>query len=140
MDFKRFGNKYVLRIDKGEEIIETLKKFCEENGVKLGSISGIGAVNKATIGLFETATKKYISREYTGDFELASLSGNISTMNGDTYLHIHTCLADQNNTTYGGHLNFAVVSATCEIIIDAVDGEIDRQFSEEIGLNLIKFK
>jgi len=36
-------------------------------------------------------------------------------------------------------LNSAVVSSTCEIIVEKIDGSVDRELSEEIGLNLIKF-
>lgn len=139
MEFKKFGSTYVMRINKGEEIIETLKAFAKESGVKLASISGIGAVNKATIGLLDTSTKKYVSRELLGDFEIASLTGNLSTMKGEPYFHVHACLADRYNNTYGGHLSYAVVSVTGEIFINALDGEIDREFDSEIGVNLIKF-
>ena len=33
----------------------------------------------------------------------------------------------------------AIISATAEIQIQVIDGEIGREFSEEIGLNLFKF-
>jgi len=39
----------------------------------------------------------------------------------------------------GGHLNRAVVSATCEMVITCIPGTVDRAFSEEVGLNLFKF-
>jgi predicted DNA-binding protein with PD1-like motif len=139
MEFKKFGSIYVVRIDRGEEIIESLKAFAAGSSVKLGSISGIGAVNKATMGLFDTSLMKYFSKDYSGDYEISSLTGNISTMNSEVYLHIHACLSDVDGTTYGGHLSSAVVSATCEIFINAVDGEIDREYSSSIGINLIKF-
>jgi hypothetical protein len=32
-----------------------------------------------------------------------------------------------------------VISATGEIIIDVIDGHVDRKFNEEIGLNLFEF-
>ena len=38
MEFKKFGSKYVLRMDKGEEIVETLKKLCEERFSEMRSI------------------------------------------------------------------------------------------------------
>lgn len=139
MESKKFGNMYVVRVDRGEEIIGKLKEFARENHVKLGSVSGIGAVNSAVIGLFDTSSKKYISSELSGDFEITSLAGNISTMDGEAYIHMHACLSDVENKTLGGHLNSAIVSATAEIFINTVDGEVDRKFNNEIGLNLIKF-
>ncbi len=139
MEFKKFGPKLVVRIDKGEEILETLKHLCIEQGIKLGLVSGIGAVNKVKIGFFETKKKLYHSTELTGDYEIAALNGNISTKNNEIYLHLHICLSDNKYQVYGGHLNMAVVSATAEVSIDIIEGQLDREFSEEIGLNLLKF-
>ena len=47
-------------------------------------------------------------------------------------------LGDKQHKAWAGHLNRAVVSATFEAIIDTTGGELDREFSEEIGLNLLK--
>lgn len=134
---KKFNNKIIIRIDKGEEIVESLKKVCKENDITLGLVSGIGATDKVKIGLFDVATKKYHSKELIGDYEIAPLSGNISTMDNKIYLHLHINLCDSNHNSFGGHLNSAIVSATFECIIDIIDGSIDRKFNEEIGLNLI---
>ena len=136
---KKFNNKIIVRIDKGEEIVESLEKICEKNNITLGSISGIGATDKVKIGLFDVSTKKYHSKELIGNYEIAPLSGNISTMDNKTYLHLHINLCDSNHNAFGGHLNSAIVSATFECVIDIIDGQIDRKFSEEIGLNLIDF-
>ena len=138
MEYKRFNSKIIVRFDKGEEILESLINLCEKEEIKLASVNAVGAVNKVTIGCFNVIEKKYYFKEYSGIFEIASLTGNISTKNGETYLHIHCSLANENYQTIGGHLNRAIVSATCEMVIDLIDGEIDRKFSEEIGLNLYK--
>ena len=137
MKFKKFGNKWILRIDKGEEVIQTIKKLCEDNKIKLGSLSGIGATDRATVGLFNTKSKQYQSRELIGDYEITNLSGNISTMNGEIYLHLHIGLSDFKYNSYGGHLTSAVISGTGEIIIEEIEGEIERGFNEEVGLNLL---
>lgn len=139
MEYKKFGNTYVVRMDKGEEIVSTLKEFCQQQNIILGSIKGIGAVDKATIGLFKTDEKKYYSVELNGSYEITSLLGNISTMNGEVYLHLHINLSDEHYKTYGGHLNSAIISATGEIIIEAIDGMVDRKFNDDEGLNLLKF-
>ena len=113
MKFKKCGNHVIVRIDKGEEIVDTLKRACRESTVTLGSISGIGSTNRATIGLFETATKEYLSKELTGEYEITHLSGNISTMRSEVYLHLHITLSDARYNVFGGHLNSAIVSGTC---------------------------
>lgn len=40
---------------------------------------------------------------------------------------------------FGGHLNKAIVSATCEMVIHIIDGKVDRKYNEDIGLNLFEF-
>ena len=140
MDFRKFNDKYIIRLEKGEDIVESLTKLVKEEDIKLGKVTGIGAVNDIEIGLFHTEEKKYYSKRIQGDMEIVSLAGNISTMEGEKYLHLHIAVGDENLEVYGGHLNAARVSATVEIMIDLIDGEIDREFNEEVGLNLIKFK
>ena len=140
MEFQKFGNKFVIRLDKGEEVVETLKQFCTKNHIKLGMVNGIGSTNRVVIGIFDTKNKKYSSIEFKGDHEIDQLSGNISTMSGDVYIHLHANLSDSSYNAYGGHMNSAIVSATCEIIIDVIDGEVNREFSDEIGLNLYAYR
>lgn len=138
MRFKRFGNKFILRIDKGEEIVETLKRFCKENSIKLASITGIGATDKAIIGILDLSTKKYSSKEFKGDYEITNLSGNITTMNNEPYIHLHITLGDSKQRAFGGHLNSAVVSATFEAVVNIIEGAAEREFSKELGINLIR--
>ncbi|WP_026478434.1 PPC domain-containing DNA-binding protein [Alkaliphilus transvaalensis] len=139
MEFKQFGNKYILRLDKSEEIVATLKKFCQDQNITLGWVKGIGAVNRVKIGLFETAIKAYHSTILEGDFEITSLLGNISTMKGEVYLHLHINISDNEYKTYGGHLNEGVISATGEFLIESIEGTVERAFNEEAGLNLYHF-
>ena len=139
MEFKKFGNKYIVRLDKGEEIVQTLKKFCKEQNIKLGWVKGIGAVNKATIGIYRPYYKKYYPMDLNGDYEITSLLGNISTMNEEIYMHLHINLSDIDYETFGGHLNSAIISVTGEIMIEAIEGNVDREFNEEIGINVYKF-
>lgn len=139
MEFESFGSKYIVRLDKGEEIVETLKKFCKEHQIYLGFIRGIGEVNKATIGLFKTQTKQYQTKVLSGDYEITSLLGNISTLDDEVYLHLHINLSDEEYKVYGGHLSSGIISATGEIIIEAMDGKLSREFNEECGINLYKF-
>jgi len=138
MKTKKIGNKIIVRIDKGEEIVESLLNICKEYNVTLGSIMGLGATNKVTIGLFDVDTKKYHSEKFTGNYEIAPLTGNITMMNKEPYLHLHINVCDASHHSFGGHLNKAVVSATFEAIIDLIDGQVTRVFDDETGLNLLE--
>jgi len=40
---------------------------------------------------------------------------------------------------YGGHLDRAVVSGTCELTVTEIDGELDRDYNPAVGLDLYKF-
>jgi len=138
MDYKKFDKKVFVRLDKGEEIVETLKQLCKDLDIKAGTITGIGATDKVTIGLFDLKNNKYNSKEFVGDHEIAPVFGNISTMNGEVYLHLHITLGNSEHMSFAGHLTSAVVSATFEGVIDIIDGEIDRSFDVNTGLNLLK--
>ena len=139
MEYKRFGNSVAVRIDKNEEILEKLKELSEKEKIKLASVSALGAVNDFTVGVFDVGEKKYYANDFKGSFEIVSLTGTVSTMNGDVYLHLHMSAGNDKGEVFGGHLNRAIVSATCEMIINIIDGEIDREFNGEVGLNLFKF-
>ncbi len=139
MDYRRFKNTIVARIDFGEEIIEKLIEICDKEHVELANINALGAVGEFTIGLFDTSQKKYYSKDFKGDYEIVSLTGSITKMDGKLYSHLHMSVSDIEYGVYGGHLNKAIVSATCEMFIHIVEGTVDRKFDELSGLNLIKF-
>ena len=139
MEYKRFNNKIIVRIDKGEEILEKIKEVALKEKIKLASVTALGATNDFTVGVFKVDEKKYYSNSFQGNFEIVSLTGTINTMNKEFYTHIHMSAGNSDGEVFGGHLNRAIVSATCEMVIDVIDGEVDRYFDEEIGLNLFKF-
>lgn len=139
MEYQAYGNQYLLRVDKGEEIVESIRRLCEKENIKCGSIHGLGAADRVELGLFRTDTKQFVGHVYEGAYEIASLNGNISRMNGEVYLHLHAVIADVENEARGGHMARARVSATAEIVVTAFDGEAGRKFSDEIGLNLFAF-
>lgn len=74
-----------------------------------------------------------------GNFEIAPLYGNITTMQGEAYLHLHANLGDESQHSFSGHLTKAIVSATFEGVIEVIEGEVDREKDPETGLNLLKF-
>ena len=98
--------------------------------IKLAKVTALGATNEFTVGVFKTKEKKYYANSFTGDFEIVSLTGTINTMNKEFYSHIHMSAGNEQGQVFGGHLNKAIVSATCEMIIEKIYGNVDRRFNE----------
>ena len=76
MEYRKFNNSYVVRINKGEEIVEKLKDLCKKEDIKVAEITGLGASNLVEIGLFNVNTKEYKTTTFEGMFEITSLIGN----------------------------------------------------------------
>ena len=140
MESRRLGDKIVFRIDSGEFLVESIKAVCRKHEVRCGWVSGIGASDDLTIGLFETKTKTYHKKTLVGDHEITPLLGNISRMDEKLYLHLHITVCDTSNHAFCGHLDEAKISATFEGCIDIIDGGVSRVFDEKSGLNLICFE
>lgn len=140
MEYQRNGNAVLVRLDKGEEILHSLNQLCIKEGIRSGFINGFGAVDQAALGIFRTARKKYESADFTGEYEIASLTGTISTLDNSPYLHIHMTITDPvQGLLHGGHLGSARISATAEIGITILEIPATRHFDESIGLQLLTF-
>ena len=90
------------------------------------------------MGVFKTDDKKYLANDFSGSFEIVSLTGTINTMDGAFYCHLHMRAGNDKGEVFGGHLNRAVVSATCEMVVNILEGTVDRYYDEQIGLNLLR--
>ena len=139
MEYKKFENTIVARLNRGEEILEQIKIIAEKENIKLAQINALGATDDFTVGVYDVAEKVYHKKDFSGAYEIVSLHGNISTMNNETYLHLHMSCGDKDGNVVGGHLNRCIISATCEMFIDIIDGSVDRIKDEETGLNIFKF-
>lgn len=139
MEYKRFGDTVAMRVDRGEEIISCVKSVCEKEHITLGSVTGIGAVDRAVVGLYRVAERKYYSNTFEGEMELTSLLGNVTEKDGQVYLHFHAAFAKEDGQVVGGHLNEAVVSGTGEIFIQTIPAVIGRKIDSATGLNVFAF-
>ena len=128
MDYRKFGSTWMLRIDAGEEIVESLKAMCAREGIRLAQVSAIGAADKASV-----------REDLEGFMEIANLSGSVTEMNGEPYIHLHAALADQRNAVHGGHVISMRVGATCEMFVQALEGSVTRVKDEGLGINLWTF-
>ncbi len=139
MEYRRFGDRIVARIDRGEEVVSSIEKIAKAESIKLGKVSALGALGDFTVGVYKVSEQKYYPNHFTGDFEIVSLFGTICTKEGEYYGHFHLSAGDGEGRVFGGHLNEGIISATCEMVIDIIDGQVERQVDSDTGLNIYKF-
>lgn len=137
MQYKKFGDTYLVRIDLDEEIMQELKCFCEKENIALARVEAIGATNHAVIGVYDLKDQAYHREELNGFMEITSLNGNITRKDGEAYLHLHGTLAGQDHAIHGGHVIEMRVGATCEMFVTVLPGEVNRISDDHLGINLI---
>ena len=140
MEYRKFDQGYVLRLDPGEEIVSCLTRLVEQEDVQLGTVSALGAAGDVTIGIFNTREKQYYSKRYQGDYEISALVGNVTRKEGEPYLHLHITIGNPvTGEVHAGHLTAATISDTLELFLQVWDGQVGRKFSDQVGLNLFEF-
>ena len=139
MQYKKYGSTCMIRIDPGEDIVECLKKLCEDEHILLGRVEAIGAADHAVIGIYDLVKKEYYPEKIDEFMEITSLNGSITAMDGKPYIHLHATLADRHHVIHGGHVLEMRVGATCEMFVTVLDGEVKRRKDEGLGINLWTF-
>ena len=129
--------KYLIRLDKDDEINSSLLSFAQENKLHFASFSGIGSAKTLKIAHFNPETKKYSDKIFKGPYEVLSLIGTLSSFENAPAIHVHISLADDTFQTIGGHLVSGLIAATCEIVLEVSVTDITRLRDEKIGLNLL---
>ena len=64
---------YLIRLERGEEVISILKVFCAKETIKNAEIRGIGSIESPTLAHYQVTNKKYSEKELPGTFEVTSL-------------------------------------------------------------------
>ncbi len=141
MEYRKEKSAIYLRIDKGEEVVETIKKVCKKERVEAGCFQGIGACGKAVLSTWVPEKEDFIHHSITGMLEMISLMGNISTdQNGQPFLHGHavfSCLKDKGEVAMtAGHLEEAEISYTGEIILTPAEEKIGRIVDGNAGIEI----
>jgi len=139
MDYRKSGNTYIIRIDRGEEVMEKLLEVIKREKIRLAHVEAIGACDYVKVGLFDVNEQQYHSKEFNGAMEITSLLGNITEKDGEPYIHLHINCGDEDCHVIGGHLNACRIAATCEMFVTELEGSVGRQVDERIGLNVFKF-
>ena len=128
---------FAVIFEKGDEVIETLRRFANEQRLLASHFTAIGALSNAVIGFFDPAKKQYKKIPIREQVEVLSLTG-IITFEGDVpKIHAHIVLGKADGTAYGGHLLEGHVFPTIELILIESPKYLQRRLDTETGLALI---
>ncbi len=131
---------HVLVFEKGDEVVEQLLVFAEEEQVTAASFTAIGAFSDVTLGFFERERKEYKRIPLTEQVEVLTLAGDIALKDGKPQVHAHVVVGKADGTAWGGHLLEGHVWPTLELVLVASQAELQRRLDEETGLPLINIE
>jgi predicted DNA-binding protein with PD1-like motif len=139
MKTRDVGESFVIVLERGEELFAALSGWAGREEISHASFFGIGALEAVTIGYYDLPQKQYRFNVYSETFEVASMQGNITQVDGKPFIHAHTVLSrcDTTLACIGGHLKEARVAVTLEIHLRRGEGALVRLPDDTIGLNLI---
>ncbi|HSX25665.1 MAG TPA: PPC domain-containing DNA-binding protein [Chlamydiales bacterium] len=127
MYYSKCNFGYVVRAEIGEEIQESLKQFAEKVHLKGAFYQGIGTLSQVELAFFRSDTNTYERKFFCEQYELISLTGNLSASDGSFMPHSHVTLCDRNFQTFSGHLVRGVVCVTAEIFVWIIDLALTRK-------------
>lgn len=126
-------------IKRGENIVASLKEFCEKEGIINGFFYGIGAVDQVELAHYSVEDKKYSSYKFDEPLEMVSLAGNVFLgPEKELIIHSHASFSRPSGEMVGGHLVEARISGICEIHFSSFNLSLQKQYDEETGLKILK--
>jgi len=137
MEIKKCRDFSVIRLEKDEEIITSLKNAAKNNPLRSAFFFGLGVGRDLVLGFFDAHKQKYTKKAFSGEYEFTSFSGNISRFKKEIAVHCHVTITDSNFNACGGHLFHASVPVTMEIILFPVRPKLQRRKDSATGLNLL---
>ncbi len=140
MDYRKFDDKYLIRLDPDDEILASVTAFAKKENIETGTFTGLGACKVLELGVYDVAEKVFHGETYTGAWEVNTMFGTVTQMNGEPHLHVHLSASTLGGKTVGGHLKKGVISGTAEIMFTPLAGKAGRAVNPLTGLNDIDFE
>ena len=137
MKIRKLDNYYIIRIQKGEEIISALRHAVQKKNIHGAFFFGLGVGQDLVLGYFNAKKKVYIKKAFKGEYEFTNLSGNISKFRREIIVHCHVTVTDKHFNAFGGHLFQGIVPATLEILMVPFSKALRRKKDKTTGFNLL---
>lgn len=126
--------RILLNLDRGEDLRSTVEGLAADWGLVSARISAIGALEDPELGCWDAQARLYHKQVFPGLWEMLSLNGNLSLLEGRPFLHAHVTLSGHDFAVKGGHLLEARVGVVVEAFIDPYPTALPRRMCQEVGL------
>ena len=136
MKYRLDKDKIFITLSRGDEIVECLSEVAIKEKLESGWVLGIGAMEDVEVGYFDFPTRSYQNQSFDGEFELLSLSGNITLKDDVPFVHPHVTFSGPDFKVLGGHLFNGTISAAGEFVILRGNITIPRTMDDHIKLAL----
>jgi predicted DNA-binding protein with PD1-like motif len=133
------GFNYIVRLERGEKLVESLVKLVKEKEIKGAWVSGLGAVEWVELGFYNLDTGEYEWKKLDERLELTGMTGNIAWQNDEPVFHMHGTFGEKDLSIHGGHVKEAEVAGTVELFIHMTYKPLSRKKDTATGLNLLDF-
>ncbi len=137
MQYAKHGDHYVVRLDAGEEVLATLRRFLADHDIRAGYFLAWGGFSRLTLKYYRVAGRDYQERTLDTQVEVVSLLGNIARLDGEPMIHAHVTVGDEEYRTYSGHLGAGTVKPLLEVFVTPFPGELRRVRDEGRNLALL---
>lgn len=138
MTFRFDGFNHIVRLQRGELLIESLTKLVKEQNIGGAWVSGLGAARNAEVGYYELDKKEYVYKKLEGLLEVASLQGNIAWDGREPAIHLHGVFSDKDMRAFGGHVKELEVGGTLELLLHRwYQDKLLRFRDDDSGLKLL---
>lgn len=139
MTFRFDGFNYVVRLEKGELLVESLTQLVKDEQITGAWLSGLGAALWAELGYYDLDSQEYIWKRIDQTVEITGLHGNVAWLDDEPKLHMHGSFSDRDMRALGGHVKELAVGGTCEVFLHMMQGQqkLRRVHDDTVGLPLL---
>lgn len=129
---------FAVIMDKGDEVLSSIKDFAARERVLAAQITAIGALSDVVLRYFDWDAKDYRNIRVREQVEVASLNGDVARApDGKPAIHIHLVVGKKDGSAMAGHLGEAHVRPTLEVIVTEQPSYLQKVYDRETGLALI---
>ena len=97
----KVGKVLLVKLEKGDDLLRSIKKAAEENSIKAGSWYAIGTLSTAKFYFYRPKPSPILLEE---PLEIVACSGSISNRGNEIIVHGHIDVTDEKFESHGGHL------------------------------------